>query len=77
MCGSFMISADRCSANQTLLSKMFGMTDPQTFFEGYHTQGKCEKWNEITYEIHFRDLKYAKHFQNTAKIFFFLTTVSI
>lgn len=55
---------------------MFGMTDPQTFFEGYHTQGKREKLKEVTYEIHFRDLKYAKHFQNTAKILSFLTIVS-
>lgn len=77
MRGSFLTSVDRHSGNQTLLSsKMFGMTNPQTFFEGYHTQGKDKKGNEITNAIHFGDLKYAKHFQNTTKTLSVLTTAS-
>lgn len=77
MCGSLLISVDGHIGNQTLSSsKMFGMTDPQTFFEGYYTQGKGKKGKEITNAIHFRDLKYAKHFQSTAKRLLVLTTVS-
>lgn len=76
-CSSFLTSVDRHSGNQTLLSStMFGMTDPQTFFEGYHAQEKGKKGKEITNTIYFRDLKYAKSFQNTAKTLFVLTIVS-
>lgn len=67
--GSFLISVDKHSGSQTLLwSKMFGMTEPKTFFEEYYTQGKGKKGKELTNAIHFRDLKYAKHFQTTAKL---------
>jgi len=65
---------DRHSGNQTLLSnKMFEMSYPQTFFEGYHTQGKGKQGKEITNAIHFRDLNMLNTLKIQQEVLFVLT----